>query len=76
MPAHFKRVHPKQDRDKCQQPDCNFSINDHGILRVHLYNEHSIGAAPVCPDSPGRVFTNWRVFEKHMKSYHKEMDYQ
>ena len=38
-----------------------------------MYNDHSIGTAPICP---GRVFTNWRVFERHMESHHKEKYYQ
>ena len=45
MLAHFRRVHLKQDRPQCQQPNCNFSTNDHGVLRVHLFNEHSLGTA-------------------------------
>ena len=73
---HFRWVHLKQDMPQCQQPNCNFSTNDHGVLRVHLYNEHSIGTAPVCSACPRRVFTNWRVFARHMESYHKEKDYQ
>ena len=68
-----------QHRAACPEVGCNFSHNDHGVTRVHLYVEHGIGEEPKCrhPDCKGRdIFSNFRVYERHMKSFHVAKDQQ
>ena len=58
-------------------PDCDFSHNDHGVTKVHLYTDHGVGVEPKCrhPDCLDRdLFTNFRVYERHVKNYHKPKD--
>ena len=76
---HFRTFHLKKHRSECPFPDCNFSHNDHGVTKVHLYTDHGVGVEPKCrhPDCAGRdLFTNFRVFERHMQTFHKPKDAQ
>ena len=74
---HIRTIHLKQPRANCPQPDCDFSHNDHGVTRVHLYTSHGIGQEPKCrhPDCADRdLFTNYRVYERHIKTFHIPKD--
>ena len=58
---HFRTKHLKKHRSECSMPDCNFSHNDHGVTKVHLYTNHGVGVEPKCrhPDCSDRdLFTN------------------
>ena len=71
---HFRTNHFDKKRSECPFPTCDFSHNDHGVTKVHLYTDHGVGKEPKCrhPDCKDRdLFTNYRVFERHMKNYHK-----
>ena len=59
--THIRTAHLGQHRANCPELGCNFSHNDHGVTRVHLYVEHGIGEEPKCkhPDYKGRdMFSN------------------
>ena len=74
---HFRTVHLKRPRSECPYLDCDFSHNDHGVTKVHMYTNHGVGVEPKCrhPDCKDRdLFTNFRVFERHMKNYHQPKD--
>ena len=74
---HFRTKHLKKHRSECPMPDCDFSHNDHGVTNVHLYTDHGVGVEPKCrhPDCSDRdLFTNFRVYERHVKNYHKPKD--
>ena len=76
---HFRTVHLNKDRAVCPFPDCGFSHMDHGVTKVHLYTDHGVGQEPKCrhPDCKDRdLFNNYRVYERHIKSYHKAKDAQ
>ena len=76
---HVKPAHMGQHRAACPQLGCNFSHNDHGVTRVHLYVEHGIGEEPKYrhPDCKGRdIFSNFRVYERHKRTYHLPKDHQ
>ena len=49
--AHIRTVHLGQHRAVCPELNCNFSHNDHGVTRVHLFTKHGIGQAPKCARS-------------------------
>ncbi|MCG8624593.1 MAG: hypothetical protein MJE68_21685, partial [Proteobacteria bacterium] len=75
--THIRTVHLGQHRAVCPELNCNFSHNDHGVTRVHLFTKHGIGQAPKCrhPDCAHRgLFTNYRVFERHLKNFHVPKD--
>ena len=77
--SHLRTAHLGQHRAPCPEVGCNFSHNDHGVTRVHLYVEHGIGEEPKCrhPDCKGRdMFSNFRVYERHKKSFHIAKDQQ
>ena len=77
--THFRTTHLGQHRSLCSVPECNFSHNDHGITKVHMYNAHGIGEEPKClhPDCVNRPnFTNFRVFDRHRQNYHVARDTQ
>ena len=63
---HFKQVHLKQHRALCSVDKCNFSCNDFGIMKVHLFDDHGIGKEARCKDC-NKKFGNYRVFERHIK---------
>ena len=74
---HFRTFHLKKPRSECPFLDCDFSHNDHGVTKVHMYTNHGVGVEPKCrhPDCKDRdLFTNFRVFERHMKTYHQPRD--
>ena len=74
---HFRTFHLKHPRSECPFPECDFSHNDHGVTKVHMYTNHGVGVEPKCrhPDCKDRdLFTNFRVFERHMKTYHQPKD--
>ena len=76
---HFRTKHLNKARSECPFPDCDFSHNDHGVTKVHLYTDHGVGVEPMCrhPDCEGRdLFTNFRVYERHIKSYHQPKNEQ
>ena len=61
---HFKIIHQKRDRCFCTEEGCTWSGKDYGNRKVHLYEEHGIGEAPVCehPDCKDRGhFSNFRT---------------
>ena len=75
--THIRTAHLGQHRANCPELGCNFSHNDHGVTRVHLYVEHGIGEEPKCkhPDCKGRdMFSNFRVYERHKKFFHIAKD--
>ena len=77
--THIRTAHLGQHRANCPEVGCNFSHNDHGVTRVHLYVEHGIGEEPKCkhPECKGRdMFSNFRVYERHKKSFHIAKDQQ
>lgn len=77
--THFRTTHLGQHRSLCAVPECNFSHNDHGITKVHMYNAHGIGEEPKClhADCVNRPnFTNFRVFDRHRQNYHVAKDTQ
>ena len=47
---HFKQVHLNQKRALCPVDNCNYSCNDHGIMKVHLFDVHAIGTEARCKD--------------------------
>ena len=63
---HFKQVHLNQKRALCPVDKCNYSCNDHGIMKVHLFDVHGIGTEAKCKDC-GKKFSNFRVYERHLK---------
>ena len=74
---HIRTNHFAKPRSMCPFPDCDFSHNDHGVTKVHLYTDHGVGKEPKCrhPDCKDRdLFTNYMVFERHIKNYHKARD--
>ena len=74
---HIRINHMHKKRAMCPYPDCDFSHNDHGVLKVYLYTDHGVGKEPKCrhPDCKDRdLFTNYRVFERHIRNYHKPRD--
>ena len=63
---HFKQVHLNQKRALCPVDKCNYSCNDHGIMKVHLFDDHGIGSEAKCKHC-GKKFSNYRVYERHLK---------
>ena len=55
---HFKTRHLKKHRSECPFPDCNFSHNDHGVTKVHLYTDYGVGVEHKCryPDCVDSVW--------------------
>ena len=77
--TYFRTTHLGQHRSLCSVPECNFSHNDHGITKVHMYNAHGLGEEPKClhADCVNRPnFTNFRVFDRHRQNYHVARDTQ
>ena len=74
--SHMKIVHLGINRARCSMSTCNFSCNDYDVLKVHIYEDHGIGEAPVCdhPKCKDRTFTNWRTFERHRMNFHRIKD--
>ena len=76
---HYKIVHLQKDRCFCTEAGCTWSGKDYGNRRVHLYEEHGIGEAPICehPDCKDRGhFSNFRTLERHRETFHKGKDLQ
>ena len=74
---HIKNTHLNLDRCYCTEPGCTWSGKDYGLRKVHLYESHGIGEAPVCnhPDCRDRGhFSNARTLERHRETFHKPRD--
>ena len=74
---HYKIIHQKKDRCFCTEEGCTWSGKDYGNRKVHLFEEHGIGEAPVCdhPDCKDRGhFSNFRTLERHRETFHKAKD--
>ena len=74
---HFNIVHLQKDRCFCTEAGYTWSGKDYGNRRVHLYEAHGIGEAPICehPDCKDRGhFSNFRTLERHRETFHKGKD--
>ena len=75
MNNHIKLVHEGVERCSCTVPGCKWTGTDYGVKKVHMYEVHGQGEAPVChhPDCKDRGhFSNFRTLERHRETHHNK----
>ena len=77
--THIRLKHTKIPRVHCNIPGCDYTTDYYERWNVHLKNIHNIGEVDYkCPNTlcQNRDFSNSKVYERHMRSYHLPRDEQ